>query len=426
MKNHTKLKKAAQREAGQPETIGQEQSPAVKRVRKAVKALAGAVPSSVLETLNGEEAQKRLQEEWGKKPMATVGVDVGDLKSNLCMLDRGGNEVGEFEVASTWGAFEMFFTGLPAGSRIVMEVGTHSPWMSRLLKGMKEKRFDVIVANARKLPKQRIKTDRRDAQMLARKGYEESSELGKINHRGEQQQKDLLVVRIRAGLVGIRTEAINMARGMVKGFGERLDTIEPEKVTAALADTLPEELREVIQITLRVVESLNAEIAKLDEKIEETLCRYPVTKEMMKIRSVGPVTALTFVLTIGDQERFSSSRTVGVALGMTPGKSQSGESDPELGISKAGDGYMRSLLVQCAQLTLSKRGGDSDIRRWGMGLMGSGTTRKNKKRAVVAVARKLAVLLHKLWSSGAAYDPFYNSKQEAEKAARQAGTATVQ
>ena len=136
---------------------------------------------------------------------------------------------------------------------------------------------------------------------------------------------------------------------------------------------------------------------------------------MMKIRSVGPVTALTFVLTISDPTRFSSSRTVGVALGMTPNKAQSGQMDPQLGISKAGNEYMRGLLVQCAQLTLSKRGGDSDIRRWGMKLMGDGTNGHSKKRAVVAVARKLAVLLHKLWSSGTAYDPYYHSRREAEK-----------
>ena len=383
-----------------------------RQLRKEVKALPQAMPVEMLEYLTDPASLKRMQEEWEKKPLVTVGIDLGDLKSNVCLLNRGGDQVGEFEVITTPESFEKFFAELPAASRIVLEVGTHSPWASRLLR---KQGHNVIVANARGMAKQRIKTDRRDAQMLAQKAYREIADLGQVRHRGEQEQKDMLVVQTRARLVETRTTLINTARGLVKGFGCRLEAMDTDNVTAAMAAHLPEAVAGPTQALLRIVESVNLELELLDDQIKELIEQYPITKEMMKIRSVGPVTALTFVLTISDPDRFRSSRTVGVALGMTPNKAQSGQIDPQLGISKAGNGYMRGLLVQCAQLTLSKRGGDSDIRRWGLRLMGNGTDGHKKKRAVVAVARKLAVLLHTLWSSAAAYNPFYHSQRAAAK-----------
>ena len=414
MKNDIKVAATALNEPHQGQAKGEQQrtNKKSKQLRKEVKALPKALPSDMYQYLTDPASLLRMQEEWAKKPIATVGVDLGDAKSNVCVLNRAGNQVGEYEVDTTPESFAKFFSELPTGSRIVLEVGTHSPWASRLLR---QQGHQVIVANARKLPKQRIKTDRRDAQMLARKGYQEVAELGQVRHRGEQEQKDMLVIQTRAALVEARTKFINTARGLVKGFGCRLEAMDTDNVTAALADDLPEAVGVPVRALLRLVESANLEVELFDDRIKELIEQYPITKEMMKIRSVGPVTSLTFVLTISDPARFDSSRTVGVALGMTPNKSQSGQLDPQLGISKAGNGYLRGLLVQCAQLTLSKRGGDSDIRRWGLKLMGDGTNGHTKKRAVVAVARKLAVLLHTLWTSGAAYDPFYHSTREEEK-----------
>ena len=388
------------------------QNKQAKKLREKVKTLPKAISADTIVHLTDPASLKRQQAEWEKKPLSTVGLDLGDLNSNACMLNRAGIEVGEFLVGTTPEGFEKFFRELPAGSLIVLEVGTHSPWSSRLLLQLG---YVVRVVNARKIDKRRIKTDRRDARMLARKGYDDSADLVEVRHRGEQQQKDLLVVQTRATLVGTRTDLINVARGTVKAFGYRLEAMDTDNVTAAMADDLPADIAVPIQALLRTVESINLELELLDDGIKKLIDQYPVTKGMMKIGSVGPVTALTFVLTIGEVERFSSSRTVGVALGLTPNKDQSGQNDPQLGISKAGNEYMRGLLVQCAQLTLGKRGKDSDIRRWGMKLQGKGTDGHQKKRAVVAVARKLAVLMHTLWSGGAAYDPFYSSKREAKK-----------
>ena len=403
---------------GQTKSARRKQNKQAKQLREKVKTLPKAISAATIVHLTDPSSLKRQQQEWEKKPLSTVGLDLGDLNSNACMLNRAGIEVGEFLVGTTPEGFEQFFRELPAGSLIVLEVGTHSPWASRLLR---ELGFIVRVVNARKISKRRIKTDRRDARMLARKGYDESSDLVEVRHRGEQQQKDLLVVQVRATLVGTRTDLINTARGTVKGFGYRLEAMDTDNVTAALADDLPADIAGPIKGLLRMVESINLELELLDDGIKKLIDQYPVTQQMMKIGSVGPVTALTFVLTISEVERFSSSRTVGVAMGLTPDKNQSGQNDPQMGISKAGNEYMRGLLVQCAQLTLSKKGKDSDIRRWGLKLAGNGKDGHQKKRAVVAVARKLAVLMHTLWSSGAAYDPFYNSKREAKK--RQAKAA---
>jgi transposase len=414
MKNDSKVAATAQSkpQAAQTKSAQKRMNQKTRQLRKEVKALPKAMPADMRQYLTDPASLLRMQEEWEKKPLVTVGIDLGDVKSNVCVLNRAGDQVGEYEVDTTPESFEKFFSGLPKASRIALEVGTHSPWVSRLLR---EQGHDVIVVNARRLPKQRIKTDRRDARMLARKAYQEVAELGQVRHRGEQEQKDMLVIQTRASLVETRTKFINTARGLVKGFGCRLEAMDTDNVTAEMAAHLPEDVAVPIRALLRMVESVNLELELLDDQIKKLIEQYPITKEMMKIRSVGPVTALTFVLTISDPERFDSSRTVGVALGMTPNKAQSGQLDPQLGISKAGNGYLRGLLVQCAQLTLSKRGGDSDIRRWGLKLMGDGTDGHQKKRAVVAVARKLAVLLHTLWSSGRAYDPFYHSRREEEK-----------
>ncbi len=419
MKNDTKVACQAENEAkpGQTKNAVKRQNKLAKQLTKKVKALPKAMPADTLMYLSDPASLKRQQEEWVKKPLATLGIDLGDVTSNVCLLNRAGGQMGEFEVDTTPEGFQKFFQELPDASRIALEVGTHSPWANRLLR---ELGHEVLVVNARKLAKRRIKTDRRDAQMLAQKAYQESEDLVQVRHRGEQQQIDILVVQVRATLVETRTKLINAARGKVKPFGCRLAAMDTDNVTAALADNLPEGIAGSIKSILRVVEEVNLELQLLDDQITELIKQYPATKEMMKIRSVGPVTALTFVLTISDPKRFDSSRTVGVALGMTPSKYQSGQNDPQLGISKAGDAYLRGLLVQCSQLILAKNGGDSDIRRWGLKLAGNGTDGHQKKRAVIAVARKLAVLMHTLWTSGAAYDPFYHSRREAKKQHAQA------
>ena len=191
MKNDTKVACQAENEAtpGQTKNALKKQNKLAKQLMKKVKALPKAMPADMLVYLSDPASLQRQQEEWEKKPLTTVGIDLGDLKSNVCLLNRAGGQVGEFEVDTTPEGFQKFFQELPSASRIALEVGTHSPWTSRLLQDLGHA---VLVVNARKLDKRRIKTDRRDAQMLAQKFYRESEDLVQVRHRGEQQQIDIL------------------------------------------------------------------------------------------------------------------------------------------------------------------------------------------------------------------------------------------
>ena len=171
------------------------------------------------------------------------------------------------------------------------------------------------------------------------------------------------------------------------------------------------ELREAWSRCLREVESLNERIKEYDERMEKIAKEeYPEVVLLQQVKGVGTQISLTYVLTIEDPHRFPKSREVGCFLGLRPGRRNSGESEPQMKISKEGDRYLRTMLVQGAHYILGPFGEDSDLRRWGLKLAARGG-KIAKKRAVVAVARKLAVLLHRLWVSGEVYEPLRNSKK---------------
>ncbi|MCA1837675.1 MAG: transposase [Actinobacteria bacterium] len=162
---------------------------------------------------------------------------------------------------------------------------------------------------------------------------------------------------------------------------------------------------------LETIASLSARIRDYDKRIEQIAAQlYPETELLRQIRGVGTLTALVFVLTLEDPERFQKSRAVGAYLGLAPAKNQSGEHDPQQRISKEGDQMLRRLLVGSAHYILGTFGEASDIRRHGEKIAQRGGKKSAKKRAVVAVARKLSVLLHHLWISGEAYEPLYNAQ----------------
>ena len=361
---------------------------------------------------------KAIPELKGKQRL-TVGLDLGDKSSQYCILEEGGEIVSEGQVATTKVGLDSRFAKMPA-SRIALEVGTHSAWVSRHLAAMGH---EVIVANAHrvKLITQSVrKNDRSDAQKLARLARVDPKLLSPIQHRGEQAQGDLGVIRARAELIKTRTELINSARGLVKPMGERLKPCDADQVTAALGESLSKGVQAVIMPLLRVVEGINKELGTYDKQIEELDKVYPEVKVLQQVYGVGPLISTTFVLTLEDAGRFAHSRDVGPYLGLISKQRDSGESQPELGITKAGDGLLRSLLVQGAHCILRKGAPESDLRAWGLGKMESGGKRA-KKRAIVAVARKLAVLLHHLWATGEVYDPQYNRKAAEAAAAKAKG-----
>jgi transposase len=373
---------------------------------------------------NTKKAQGKTQEkqirQLAAKQRLTVGLDLGDRSTRYCILDETGQVVSEGAVPTTKTGLESMF-GKMAASRVALEVGTHSPWISRYLA---EFGHEVIVANAHKvkLITQSVrKNDRIDARQLARLARVDPQLLSPIRHRGEQVQVDLAMIRARAEMMEARTQLINSARGLVKPMGERLANCDADQVGLKLAEGLKEEVRRVVEPLLKMVEAMSEQIGKYDEQIATIAERYPEEKLLRQVYGVGRLIALTYVLTLEDGKRFAHSRDVGPYLGLTRKQRDSGDSEPELGISKAGDGLLRSLLVQGAHCILRKGAPDSDLREWGLGKAKGG--KRAKKRAVVAVARKLAVLLHHLWVTGEVYDPQYNRKLAEAAAAKAMGKA---
>jgi transposase len=206
---------------------------------------------------------------------------------------------------------------------------------------------------------------------------------------------------------------VNHVRGVLKTFGVKPVACSTASFTEQVEGQIPAELLPALAPVLEVLRALNDQIAAHDRQIEQLAAACPTTRRLAEVDSVGALTALTFRLTIDDPAKFKKSRIVAAFLGLTPAKQQSGDSDPQKRISKAGDGLLRKLLVQCAQHLLGQWGHDCDIRRWGLGLAGRGG-KNGKKRAVVAVARKLAVVLHRVWVSGEAYQPFHAQADVAE------------
>jgi transposase len=348
----------------------------------------------------------------------TIGMDLGDKMSRYCVLDRNGVVVREGRVATTKkGMLQVF--GAMKHSRIALEVGTHSPWVSRLLSSLGH---EAIVANARQvqlISASSRKDDRVDAQTLARLARVDPLLLRPIRHRSEPAQGHLMTIRVRAALVEARTRLINTARGLVKGWGERLPKCDADRMGVECLEDLPAELRPALEPLLQQIQSLTEKIHASDAHIEHIArTEYPETALLKQVQGVGTLIALTFILTVGDRERFQKSRDVGCYLGLRPKRSESGESQPQLRITKEGDVYLRKLLVQGAHYILGYRGPDTDLKRWGQKL-GDRGGKNAKKRAIVAVARKLAILLHRLWVTGEVYEPLRNSqaRQKARKAA---------
>lgn len=333
-----------------------------------------------------------------------IGLDVGDRKSVYHVSDPRGEEIARGKVETTpWAIDDVFRAMRPA--RIALEVGTHSPWISELLDGLGH---EVVVANASRVAlvtKNRRKNDRVDAKYLSWLLRVDPRLLFPIRHRGMQARADLAVVRTRSHLVAQRTSHINHVRGVVKSCGRRIPSMSPESFGRRAGEYIPEDFGRVLWPVLQIITHLNSVIREQDREIDR-LCQeqYPETKRLTQVVGVGNITALTFVLVIDDPSRFDRAREAGPYVGLVPRTRASGGVDPELSITKAGDRELRWLLVQCAHHVLGRRGRDSDLRRWGLGMAERG--KKNaKKKAVVAVARRLAVLLLALWRNGEDYEP---------------------
>ncbi len=345
----------------------------------------------------------------------TVGVDLGDRWSQYCILGLKGETLAEGQLRTTQEDVREFFQALTA-ARIVIEVGTHSAWVQDVIT---EWGHEVLVANPRLMEGskgRKRKSDRIDANKLARLGWVDPQSLYPIRHRSREVRQDLVVLRARDALVSVRTELINTTRGLVKSMGTRLPRCSSPSFAQKVKDAIPVEVREALLPLVQLVETVNDGIARYDQKIEELgREKYGHTTLLRQVKGVGPITSLAYVLTLEDPQRFSSSREVGPYLGLVPKQEDSGDSQPQLGISKAGDRMLRRLLVGSSHYMLGAFGPDTDLRRYGLRLCECGG-KNAKKRAVVAVARKLAVLLHHLWVTGDVYEPLHHSGAETRTA----------
>jgi len=346
------------------------------------------------------------------KNIITIGMDLGDKKNFIVGLDVDGKKKVSKMIGNTPKQLDKFFNPLKGNNiKIIMETGTHSPWISEMLK---EKKFDVVVVNSNKLPlisRSLQKNDMNDAELLAQIGMFNNKLLNTVEHRSKASRIDLYTVKSREQLIEIRTKLINHVRGSLKSFGIiLLSTSTPAFVKKNISH-VPENLKDVIIPILEIIDTLTLKIKRYDQQIKhlsETKYKEE-TGILRQVNGVGPITALTFILTLENSSKFSKSRSVGAFLGLTPKLFQSGNINKQLGISKKGNKYLRSLLVSCAQYILGPFGKESDLRIFGLNKIKQGG-KTSKKKIVVAVARKLAVLLHHLWRYKAEYDPLYNNK----------------
>lgn len=334
-----------------------------------------------------------------------AGMDLGDRNHEVCVIGAEAQVLERKRVGNTAEAIARYFGGKPRTMAIALEAGTHSGWVSRQLEKMG---FQVVVAQPRKLRAlwgRDRKNDASDAELLGRMLRADPQLLHPIRHRSEEAQTAILSLRSRDALVRMRTHTINTARGLAKSMGHRLPSASAEAFARKASAELPEYLEASILPLIEVVAKLTEQIKAFDRALEEMAqTMYPETQRMRSVPGVGPLTSLAYVLTLADPDRFERSREVGPYLGLVPRQDQSGAIDKQLHITKAGDGYLRRLLVGSAQYILGPFCRPCGLRSFGLRLAARGG-KNAKRRAVVAVARKLSVLLHALWVKKTTYDP---------------------
>jgi len=340
----------------------------------------------------------------------TIGMDLGNRSSHIAIFDRETGEIREAQVESTPEAVQDFFADYP-GARVIFEVGQHSRWVQQVLQGLEVDPYCLDPRRLALISKSIKKTDKNDAIQLAQLGSMMPQALHTVVHRSPQTHADLAVLDSRRHLVDQRTALVNRIRLLVKTTGVTVGGCDAQYFFRKALPQIPAELRPACDELFKVLEQLNDSIRAFDKQIEKIAVRYPVVERLMQVDRVGVQTALHFALVVEDPKRFAKTRQIGAYLGLVPRTQDSGDRRSQLGITKAGDRDMRRLLVLVAHQMLSSQGKDSYLRRWGLTLCERGG-KNAKKRAICAVARKLAVLLLSLWKSNSDYDPMRNLRVE--------------
>lgn len=360
-----------------------------------------------------ENSKGRGEKKTSNRKALNIGIDLGDKKSRYCIIDAEGSIKAEEGFATTLEGLSKEFKGIPR-ARIALEVGTHSGWVTARLEEWGHK---VYVANPRRMEaiyKNRRKNDRVDARTLARLVRVDPELLYPIRHRGQEARNDLVLLRARNGLVQGRSKLINTVRGLVKSIGGRIASCSADSFAKRAKEEVPAEIRSSILPIIEMIEKLTTKIHGYDCEVSGMAAKkYPETELMRQVAGVGDLTSLAFILTIDDRKRFRKSRDVGAYLGLVPRQDESGETSKQLRITKTGDRMLRRLLVGSAHYIMGPFGPDCDLQRLGKVIAARGG-KNAKKRAVVAVARRLGVLLHRLWVTGEVYEPLRHARLRGE------------
>jgi transposase len=333
-----------------------------------------------------------------------VGIDVSLRSCALCIVDAKGTVLLEHELPCEVSDIAECLARFPHPIEWVgFEAGTMS---QHLFHGLKAEGFDVVCMEARQvnaaLSAMRNKTDRTDARGIAqvlRTGW-----FSPVHMKSREAHGVRALLSTRKALLKKTMDLANEVRGLLKIFGIRL----PMTVKHGSFDGVVRPLIEMDDVLAHaLVPLLDARVVlyqhylELDRRVKRAASHDEVCMRMMTVPGVGPIASLTFKAAVDDPTRFKRSRTVGAHFGLTPRRYQSGEHDNPGRISKAGDRDVRATLYAAANALLMRTMAGSQIKSWGMRLVRT----KGRRRAVVAVARKLAVLLHRMWADGTEFRP---------------------
>jgi transposase len=330
-----------------------------------------------------------------------AGIDVSLELSSVCVVDAQGRIVREAKVASDADVLAAWFKelGLPM-VRIGLEAGPLSQWLHA---GLTQAGFAVLLLETRHvkaaLSAMTVKTDRNDARGIAqliRMGWFRSVHAKSI---GSQEIRALLVARRQ--LLGRLLDVELSIRGILRGFGLKVGQVTRKEFEARIRELVMGHatLERIAQAMLLARATLKAEYEKLHRAVLAIVREDEVCRKLMTVPGVGPLVAVTFKSAVDNPSRITKSKEVGALFGLTPKKYQSGEKDVTGGITRAGDEMVRTALYEAANVVLSRTTRFSKLKRWGMDV----AKRRGSKRAKVALARKIGVILHRMWIDGTTY-----------------------
>jgi transposase len=331
-----------------------------------------------------------------------VGLDVSQKETSICVVDEAGTMVFEGKARSEPGALTaMIRKRAPFAERIGFETGAMASWLWHELKrvGLPVVCIDARHANAA-LSVRINKSDQNDARGLA-----ELVRIGwyrEVRVKSEESQTIRSILVARARLVGIRRDLENQVRSMLKEYGLLFSRAIGSRFRQHVLELLFEDhaLRAIIDPLLAIHEQVCRQQKKLDDEIRRLALADETTRRLMTVPGIGVVTALTFRHTIDDPSRFRSGAMVGAYLGLTPRRRQSGETDMNGRISRWGDRLLRTYLFEAASVLVHRTQKWSALKAWGVRLM----KRIGGKKAKVAIARKIAVILHCIWVDGTVFE----------------------